>query len=372
MIRARGNTAVRPPKGALAALLALAALAAGLAASSGWPGRAGAASGAPARAAGDSVAGAAAGTAVGAAATTAGAVATADTAAAPGAAGAGFADTALADGVDLAPDLFREIEPGLAYADLPALLTPAAGDGRVRVLRVDPERFELVLLCTSGTADGRSLTPREWARRFGLVAVANAPMYAQDYRTAVSLLRTRHHVNNGHLTRQMAVLACDPLERGVPPAQIIDREYQDFEALSRRYGALAQGIRMVALDGRNCWQPQARAWSAAAVGMDHEGRVLLVHVRSPYTMFDLVEMLRALPLDLRNLMYTDGGPVAQLYAGAGEWEIELTGSHGSENVAVGPVDPSPLPNVIGVRRRVPWAPPPALPPVGAPLRPVAD
>lgn len=333
MVRAWGDTAFRSPKGELAALLALAAI---------------------------------------------------------GAAGAGFAGTALADSTALAestaladspaladstaltPDLFREIEPGLAYADLPALLTPTTGDGRIRVLRVDPARFELVLLCASGTADGRALTPRAWARRFGLVAATNAPMYAQDHRTAVSLLRTRHHVNNGHLTRHMAVLACDPLERGVPPVQIIDREYQDLAALSRRYGALAQGIRMVALDGRNCWQPQARAWSAAAVGVDRAGRVLLVHVRSPYTMFDLIEMLRALPLDLRNLMYTDGGPVAQLYAGAGEWEIELTGSHGSENAAVGPVDPSPLPNVIGVRRRVPWAPQPELPPVGAPLRPVLD
>jgi len=358
MIRARRDTAVRPSRGALAALVALAALAAGLAASTGLPRRAGAASGA-----------AASSPAAAAAAGSTGALA--DTAAAPGAAGAGFVDTALADSVDLAPDLFREIEPGLAYADLPALLTPTAGDGRIRVLRVDPVRFELVLLCASGTADGRALTPRAWARRFGLVAAANAPMYAQDYRTAVSLLRTRHHVNNGRLTRHMAVLACDPLERGVPPVQIIDREFQDFAALSRRYGALAQGIRMVALDGRNCWQPQARAWSAAAVGVDRKGRVLLVHVRSPYTMFDLVEMLRALPLDLRNLMYTDGGPVAQLYAGVGEWEIELTGSHGSESAAVGPVDPSPLPNVIGVRRRVPWAPQPELPPVGAPLRGVA-
>jgi hypothetical protein len=118
---------------------------------------------------------------------------------------------------------------------------------------------------------------------------------------------------------------------------------------------------MVALDGRNVWQPQARRWSAAAAGIDTLGRVLLLHVRSPYPMHDLVDRLLDLPLGLRNLMYLEGGAQAQLYVEAGGEEHELAGCYDPEGPAAGrEAGPSPIPNVIGVARLVPWAPTDAL------------
>jgi hypothetical protein len=262
------------------------------------------------------------------------------------------------------PSPFRTLEPGLEYAELPAPQPSLRGDSLIRVLRVDPRQFVLKLLCASDPAQGESLTPREWCRRNGLLAAANAAMYAEDRRTAVSLMRTRHHVNNGHLTRHMSVLALDARDDSVPPVQIIDRDFQDLPAVSRHYGTLVQSIRMVALDGRNVWQPQAQSWSAAAIGIDHTGRALLIHVQSPYTMHDLIDMLLELPLDLKNLMYTDGGPPSQLYVAAGGEEVEVAGAVGLEDAPTLVVaDPSPIPNVIGVARSTPWAPPAPLAPV---------
>ncbi len=262
------------------------------------------------------------------------------------------------------PSPFRALEPGLEYAELPAPRPSPQGDSLIRVLRVDPRRFALKLLCASDPGQGESLTPRQWCEQNGLLAAANASMYAEDRLTAVSLLRTRQHVNNGHLTRHMAVLAFDALDDSVPPVQIIDRELQDYPAVARHYGALVQSIRMVALDGRNVWDPQPRAWSAAAVGIDRGGRVLLIHVQSPFTMHDLVEMLLELPLDLKNLMYTDGGPPSQLYVKAGGEEVEVAGAAELEDAPTLVVaDPTPIPNVIGVARYVPWAPPSSFMPV---------
>ncbi len=251
-----------------------------------------------------------------------------------------------------APAPWRTLGPGLEFAVFAAPSTAPSGDARIRVLRVDPDQWELRLLCATAPDQGRSLTPREWCRRNGLAAAVNASMYAQDYRTSVSLLRSRGHVNNPRVTRHKAVLAFDPLDGGVPPVQIIDREQQDFEGLSLRYGSLVQSIRMVSLDGRNVWERQPESWSALAAGMARDGRVLFIHVQIPLPMHELIEILLALPLDLRNLMYLEGGPPAQMFVQAGGETIELAGVlRGGGRMAGHESIPSPVPNVIGVVRR---------------------
>jgi len=65
------------------------------------------------------------------------------------------------------------------------------GDSIIRVLRIDPQQFELRLMNASAIEQGRALSAKEWCRRYGLVAAMNASMYQQDYKTSVSLMRTR-------------------------------------------------------------------------------------------------------------------------------------------------------------------------------------
>jgi hypothetical protein len=111
---------------------------------------------------------------------------------------------------------------------------------------------------------------------------------------------------------------------------------------------------MVTCKRRNTWAQQEKKWSAAAVGLDSDGRILFIHVRSPYSMHDLVDMLLALPINLRQLMYGEGGPEAQLFVQSGGREIELVGSYetgfneNDDNRAAWAV-----PNVLAVVRRAP-------------------
>ena len=247
---------------------------------------------------------------------------------------------------------WTSLEPGLDLGELEAPRKAAVGDSVIRLLRIDPARFEFRLLNASAPGQGGSLTAREWVRHNGLVAAINAGMYQADHSTGVSLQRSRDHTNNPRLSKDKAVLAFDPLDDGLPPVQIIDRECQDFDALKGRYAALVQNIRMISCTGKNVWSQQPARWSTAALATDARGRILFIHVRSPYSVHDLIDNLMTLPLDLKSAMYLEGGTEAQLYIKSGERQFEFLGSHGTLSRDDGDAPRArPIPNVIGIARR---------------------
>lgn len=250
------------------------------------------------------------------------------------------------------PDPWQRLEPGLELGAFRSPRPSSTGDSVVRALRIDPARFEFHLLNASAPGAGGPRTARRWCRDRGMTAAINASMYQGDHRTSVSLMRTRGHVNNPRLTKDMTILAFDPDDPELPPVRLIDRQCDDLEALAPRYGTLVQSIRMLSCRGSNVWQQQPRRWSTAAIGMDDDGRVLFFHVRSPYSVHDVIEILRELPLGLARAMYVEGGPEAQLYVESGDRALEFVGSYetgfneNDDNAAAWPV-----PNVVAIRRR---------------------
>ena len=236
------------------------------------------------------------------------------------------------------------LEPGLDLGEFPATRPSERGDSIVRVLRVDPNRFDLRLMNASAPGQERALSAKDWCSRVDLVAAVNASMYQTDHRTSESLMRTAEHVNNPRLSKDRAVLAFDRLDDSVPPVALIDRDCDDFESLRGKYGTLVQSIRMISCRGANVWSQQPQRSSTAAIGRDARGRVLLIHARSPYSTHDLIDILLELPLGLERAMYVEGGPEAQLYVNSGGSEREWVG--GDDNRRAWPV-----PNVIGIARR---------------------
>ena len=253
----------------------------------------------------------------------------------------------------LAPqDQWQQLEPGLELGRFESPQRAEVGDSIIRVLRIDPQRFELRLMNASAIEQGRALSAREWCRRYGLVAAMNASMYQQDYKTSVSLMRTRRHVNNARLSKDMAILAFDRLATTGPAVKIIDRECDDFSRWSKLYGTLVQSIRMLSCTGRNVWSPQPQKWSTAAIAVDSLDRVMFIHVRSPYSTHDLINILALLPLQIKRALYTEGGPQAQLFIDGGDQQFEFIG-----RVESG-LDPTtavsfamPIPNAIGIVRK---------------------
>ena len=224
-----------------------------------------------------------------------------------------------------APGPWEALSRGL---ELGAFEGPAAphGDRKIHVLRIDPKRFEVRLASASAPGGGGPRSARAWAKQSSAVAAINAGMF-QPGGKGVSLLRGKGFTSNGRLTKDKAVLAFAPKRPGLPAVRLLDRDCDDAAAILEGYEGAAQSVRMVSCKGQNVWAAQPKRWSAAAVGQDAQGRLLFVHVRTAYTMHELVDALLALPIGLSRLMYVEGGPLAQLWVGAAGREQSFVGSY---------------------------------------------
>lgn len=244
------------------------------------------------------------------------------------------------------------LAPGLELGFLSAPHPAEIGDSIIRVLRIDPGHYRFQLLNASATEKKQALTAREWCRRHGLIAAINASMYQADYLTSVSLMRTRAHVNNPRLSKDMSILAFNRLSPEVPAVHIIDRQCDDFDRLKTKYGTLVQSIRMISCTGANVWGQQPKKYSTAAIGLDSAGRVLFIHTGSLYSTHDLVVILKALPLDITRAMYAEGGPQAQMYVRLNRREYNFVGSFEmSFSDGEGATLYRPVPNVVGISVR---------------------
>ena len=247
---------------------------------------------------------------------------------------------------------WQQLDKGLELGTFLAPQAAVNGDSLVRVLRIDPKYYQLRLLNASRVENGVPLTPKQWCRQNGLVAAINPSMYQTDYKTSVSLMRTKIHINNPRLSKDMTILAFDRQSAAVPPAKIIDRQCEDFQFWKQKYGTLVQSIRMISCAAKNVWKPQPRRWSTSAIGIDGQDKVLFIHVRALYRTHDLINILKKLPLNISRAMYTEGGPQAQLYINSGNKELELTGTYEtSPNDANEGSISWPLPTVVGISKR---------------------
>jgi hypothetical protein len=247
---------------------------------------------------------------------------------------------------------WQVLEPGLEFGELLAPLASENGDSLIRVLRIDPNRFEFRLLNASAPGENDLLTVKAWCQQHNLVAAINASMYQGDYRTSVSFMRTKDHVNNPRLSKDKAILAFDRRTADIPLLKIIDRQCERFEEWQDKYGTFVQSIRMISCKGTNVWTPQPEKWSTAIIGIDQQGRGLFIHVRSPYSPYDLINILLALPLQISRAIYVEGGREAQLYVRSGKQEYEFVGSYGSGfSNGSGNQYAHPIPNVVGIARR---------------------
>lgn len=245
--------------------------------------------------------------------------------------------------------LDQGIELGTFLSPQPA----EVGDSLIRVLRIDPKYYRFQLLNASAVRNGKPITPKQWCRQNGMTAAINASMYQTDYKTSVSLMRKKGHINNPRLSKDMAILAFDRLDNSVAEVKIIDRQCENFELWKQKYTTLVQSIRMISCTGKNVWKQQPRRWSTSAIGIDENHKVLFIHVRSLYSTHDVVNILKKLPLKISRAMYTEGGPQAQLYIKMPDKEFEFVGSYevGSSDANKGSLS-WPLPNVIGISKRI--------------------
>lgn len=251
---------------------------------------------------------------------------------------------------------WTELETGIAYATAEApgprpLLQSMSIDDHIHLVRVDPKLRSLEAVM-AGAGDGRARTAAQWCRERRLAVAINMGMFETDRRTNTGYARSPRYVNNAHWAgKYKAALGFGPLKKGVPALVMADLDDPSAKARLADYGTVIQNLRLIKA-GRSVWEQQERRWSESAVGVDRQGRLLFIFSRYPYTMKELNDLLLALPLEIESAMHMDGGPPASLSIHAGGVDLDLNGSFETGALESDGVQAqSPIPNVLGVRRR---------------------
>ena len=107
---------------------------------------------------------------------------------------------------------------------------------------------------------------------------------------------------------------------------------------------------MINDERRILWSPGGPLYAISAVAEDGAGKILFLHCREPLEAYSFAHALLHLPLDVRTVMYVEGGMQAGLVIRSpgcirscadGTWPIFwVTGNVRAQ-----------LPNVLGIRRR---------------------
>ncbi|HEX2900282.1 MAG TPA: phosphodiester glycosidase family protein, partial [Bacteroidia bacterium] len=246
------------------------------------------------------------------------------------------------------PVEWQQLDHGLELGIFQASQPSIAGDRKIRILRIDPAKWQFQLLAAADH-EGKARTAREWASKFGMVAAVNAGMFQMDGLTNVGYMKVEGKVYNPRFNGDNTIVAFGTDSPKLPQFQIIDRECQNWRQLLDQYKNATQGIRMVDCKQQNRWSQQPRIWSMVVIGMDKSGKGLFISCRSPYSVHDFIDMLLGLDIDLHNAMYLEGGPEASFFLKTADCEIEQFGSYETGFFESDANDRAwPIPNVIGI------------------------
>ena len=247
---------------------------------------------------------------------------------------------------------WRNLQPGVELATIPAGQTPSGGPGSLHVVRVDPRRARLgVALASESKVPPQ--TAGEWCRSAGLAVAINLGMFQADHRSNVGYLRHGRHSNNRRWNSYRAAVAIGPLKKSLPAALWLDLEPAKADPRLADYDIVVQNLRLLTRNRRNVWSPSAKKWSEAALAIDSQGRLLFLFSRAPFSMRDFNDLLLRLPLDVAGAMHLEGGPEASLSIHTAGLDLDLSGSY---ETGFFPDDSNrrqwPIPNVLGVLREI--------------------
>ena len=241
---------------------------------------------------------------------------------------------------------WRELEKGLLFGEFQL----NDGDARLSVLRIDPAYFDFTL-CARSQDSGPSRPLSQWGEQYNLSAAINASMYLPDGSTSTGYMRQGDHTNNGRIVQRFgAFFVAGPDEPGLPLAAILDRDNPLWRQQMERYSLVIQNYRMINADRRILWSPGGPHYSISAVAQDGEGQILFMHCRQPVEAYAFAQQVLHLPLNVRTVMYVEGGGQAGLLVRSAALTRELVGLSPSGLLVTGDLR-AVLPNVLGARRK---------------------
>lgn len=241
------------------------------------------------------------------------------------------------------------LDNGLQLAKFP-VITETGERFEVIIVKIDPHFYSFTLHMASQT--GKALSLYDWSIKYGLHAVINASMYLPDGITSTGYLRNEQHINNGHIASRFgAFFVADPYNPLLSDADLLDRTIDDWENLLPQYKVVIQNYRVISASRQPLWSSTKLSHSIAAVARDGEGSLFFIHSRYPMSEQDFCNLLLLLPIDIRIVMYVEGGSQAGLLINTPKYKQLWMGKHPADilnfdNTSI------PVPNVIGIKRKV--------------------
>ncbi len=247
--------------------------------------------------------------------------------------------------------VWARVDRGLEIGEFDAPKSSIVGDSRITIVRIDPHLYSFRLLC-SGELGHSKMTAKQWCRKYEMIAVINAGMFLPDQQSNVGYMKNFGYVNNPRINpKYKSVVAFNPVDAAGDPFRIYDIDEHDMEEITGKYHTVIQNLRLIKSPAENRWSQQERIWTEAALGQDRDGNVLFIFSRSPYSMFDLNNILIGLPIGIDNVQHLEGGPEASLYF---SFENVTVGKMGSYETGFNENDLISnfwtIPNVIGLQK----------------------
>lgn len=269
-----------------------------------------------------------------------------------------FALLAMAGEGRTEPIPWTELEAGLEYGEFDR------GDeskSTIVLLRFNPAFFTFRLHSISEEG-GQAQTLRQWADKHSLVAAINASMYLPDGRTSTGYMRHHEHVNSKRVVGRFGAFFVaqlyQPDGEQSPSATLLDKDIDPWETELPKYVSVVQNYRMINAQRRVLWSAGGPLYSISAVGKDGAGNILFIHCREPIEAYTFATLLLGLPIDVRTVMYVEGGAQAGLLVNTSKYARAWAGRSPVDFLITGNIN-APLPNILGVVRRSHMPPEPS-------------
>lgn len=239
---------------------------------------------------------------------------------------------------------WQELENGLQYAEIP----DDNYTGSIAILKIDPNQFDFVLKSV-GKNNEPPKTLAQWTMDQDLTAAINASMYLPDGKTSTGYMRFEDYINNPRIVKRFgAFFVASPKSSNLPEAQIIETDDPDWEIKIASYDLVIQNYRMTSGSRKILWSPGGPLYSISAVAQTGDGHILFLHSRNPVEAHGFIRQLLRLPLDIRTMMYVEGGGQAGLAVNSQKLKKFHAPPHAPSLLVTGNIT-AVLPNVIGIR-----------------------
>ncbi len=256
------------------------------------------------------------------------------------------------EGVELDSALNYFSSSGIKYFELPTYKKTILGDGKLSIMKFNPECFDFQLICASQTKINK--TAPEWIDSLGLNIIFNAGMY--NVRNEIShkyYMSNFEHGNNPILNSSVnGIIAFNPVNDSLPKFQLFDLTLDDWSDIKNSYNSLIQGQRMIDCNGNPVfWNNRVQYCSMILLAQDKENNLYIIFSRSPFTQNQMIENLLELPFELINAIYLEGGSRANFVVSTKDLNIQKVGSYVSN---YNPNDDNEtffsFPNFIGMKQ----------------------